>query len=173
MQNRNQRLRLFVLAAVFLALIFILTAIVQIPLPAGTGYIHLGDMMLYLAASMLPLPYAIAAASLGEALADVATGYAFFAPATLVIKAVMVLCLTSKRSTLLCGRNVVAVFGSGLFGVWAYYLYESIIYGSFVSPLAAIPMELLKVVINGVAYLVIAKALDSVRIKNHLPALPR
>ena len=173
MQKTNERVRLLVLAAVLLALIYVLTAFLQIPLPAGNGYVHLGDTVLLLAAAMLPTPYAIAAASIGEAMADITSGYAIFAPATLLIKAVMVLFITSKRDTLFNARNVVGAFAAGLVGVWLYFFYEAFLYHSFITPWLAIPMELVKCSVNAVAFIVLARAFDRIHIKNRLLAQRR
>ena len=58
-----------VIAAMFAAMTAVLTAFVQIKTPTG-GYVHLGDAMIYLTASFLPMPYAVLAAALGGGLAD-------------------------------------------------------------------------------------------------------
>lgn len=168
MQKNNEKVRLLVLTAVLLALIYVLTAFLQIPLPAGNGYIHLGDTVLCLAAAMLPTPYAIAAASIGEALADVTSGYAIFAPATLVIKAIMVLFITARRDRFFNAHNAVGAFAAGLVGVWLYFFYEAFLYHSFITPWLAIPMELVKCAVNAVAFLALARAFDRIHLKNRL-----
>ena len=72
------------------ALICVLTMFPHIPNPAGSGYIHLGDGMILLAA-MVVGPLAIPAAAIGSALADLFSGYALYAPATAVIKGLVAL----------------------------------------------------------------------------------
>ena len=72
------------------ALICVLTMFPHIPIPAGSGYIHLGDGMILLAA-MVVGPLAIPAAAIGSALADLFSGYALYAPATAVIKGLVAL----------------------------------------------------------------------------------
>ena len=55
----NQPLYRAVLAALFAAAIALATAyLLHIPLPTG-GYVHLGDTLIYLAACLLPTPYAV------------------------------------------------------------------------------------------------------------------
>ena len=76
-------------AAVAIAVIFIGTYIVQIPIPGGSGYVNLGDSFVFLFSCILPAPYAIAAAAVGPALADLAGGFVLYAPFTLVIKGLM------------------------------------------------------------------------------------
>jgi uracil permease len=64
---RRQKTLNIVLAAAFAAAITALT-MVHLPLPSEAGYVHVGDSMIYLAASFLPAPYAIIAAAIGAIL---------------------------------------------------------------------------------------------------------
>ncbi len=112
--NQQTHLRQLVLTALFASAITVMTAyILHIPIPTG-GYIHLGDALIYLAACLLPLPYAAAAAAVGAGLADLLTAPMWVLP-TLVIKAVLVLFFTSKSERVLCPRNCAAVVMAGLF----------------------------------------------------------
>lgn len=72
------------------ALICVLTMFPHIPIPAGSGYIHLGDGVILLAV-MLVGPLAIPAAAIGSMLADLFSGYALYAPATFIIKGLVAL----------------------------------------------------------------------------------
>lgn len=169
MNTALQKLRLYVVTALFLALTFLVTAyLLHIPVPATSGYIHLGDTLLYLAASLLPAPFAMAAGGLGEALSDALTGSLIYAPFTLVIKSLMVLCFTSKRTTILGKRNTIAVFAAGGICIAGYYLTEVILYRSFLSPLAEIPLNLVQAAASGAIFLVVGAAFDRAHIKNHL-----
>ena len=71
-KKANKQLIYVVMAALFAAIITVVTAYV-LRIPTGNGYIHLGDSFIFLAASLLPLPYAIAAAAVGAGLADALT----------------------------------------------------------------------------------------------------
>ena len=56
------------------ALITIMTAyICHIPVGTNGGYIHFGDALIYLSATLLPKPYAICAAAIGGGVADLLT----------------------------------------------------------------------------------------------------
>ena len=57
-----------VFTALFAALIL---AVTRLSVPIALGYIHLGDAMIYLAALILPAPYAAAAAAIGAGLAGI------------------------------------------------------------------------------------------------------
>ena len=55
---RNNNVKYLTLTAVYAAVIYIFTAYLHIP--HWTGYVHVGDGVLYLASSMLPPWYAAA-----------------------------------------------------------------------------------------------------------------
>lgn len=77
-------IKLIAFTAMFAALITVATAFIKIP--TALGYQHPGDSMVYLAASILPGPYGIIASGLGGALADILSGYAYWAIPTFIIK---------------------------------------------------------------------------------------
>lgn len=59
-------LRRITVTAVFAAMITLMTAyIFHIPTGMNEGYIHFGDALIYVAAAILPLPYACAAGAIG------------------------------------------------------------------------------------------------------------
>lgn len=121
----NKKIRYAVLAAMMAAFVFLFTAyVLHIPVGIGGGYIHLGDMAVYIAAALLPTPYAVLAAALGGGLADVLTGAAMWAVPTILIKSLMVLTFTAKQPRLLCRRNVLALFFAGVIGVVGYAFAE-------------------------------------------------
>lgn len=172
MKSGYPRTRLFAVTGLFLALIFLVTAyLLHIPVPATGGYIHLGDAILYLAASMLPMPFGIAAGGIGEALSDALTGSLIFALPTLIIKSCMVFCFTSKRATVLCKRNVVAVFLAGCICIGGYYLTEVVLFHNALAPLGEIPANVVQAAASGIIYVIIGAAFDRARMKNHLSAV--
>ena len=127
-------------AAMLAALTAVATLVIQIPIP-GTGYINLGDGLVLLSGFLLGPLYGGLAAGIGAGLADLISGYAIYAPATFVIKA---LCAASASYlfTLLdrknnktqapIGKYVVfnTVFSgiiSELIMVLGYFLYEGFV----------------------------------------------
>ena len=55
------------LSGIFAALITIFTAYIgHIPIGINGGYIHFGDGLIYLAATILPMPYAMLAGAIGD-----------------------------------------------------------------------------------------------------------
>ncbi|NLJ31105.1 MAG: TIGR04002 family protein [Clostridiales bacterium] len=170
--NRNGRTASGVLAAMFAALIFVVTAyVLHIPTPATGGYIHLGDSILYLAAAILPAPFAVAAGGIGEALSDAMTGSVAYALPTLVIKSAMVLCFSAAADKIITKRNIAAAFFAGIICVSGYYLTEAFFYHSFVSPLVEIPANLVQAGASAAIFLLLGGALDGIRLKNRFRPL--
>ena len=62
-KNSTKHIQLICVTGLFAAMIYVLTAWLHIP--TGAGYTHAGDGLIYLAASMLPTPYAMAAGAFG------------------------------------------------------------------------------------------------------------
>lgn len=162
--KRKQLFRLS-LTGLFAALIWITTAYLHIP--SHTGYTHIGDAFLYLAACLLPLPYAACAGVIGAVLADCLTGFAVWAPASAVIKAVTALFFTSRSKRILAVRNRWAVLPSAAVCTVGYYLYEALITGNFLAPLAGIPGYLTQAVLSSVLFIALGLALDNANFKTH------
>lgn len=68
------------------ALVTIATMLFQIPSPATKGYINLGDTFIFVGSILLGGKSGFLLGGIGSALADILSGYAHWAPFTLVIK---------------------------------------------------------------------------------------
>lgn len=139
------------------ALVLLFTAWLHIPV--GKGYVHIGDAFIYLAAVLLPTPYALLTAIGGAVLADCLSGYALWAPASLIIKGLTVLLFTSKKAKLLNLRNGLAPVGAGVLCAGGYYLYEALLYGDYATPLLSVPGNLLQSLCSAVVFYLMAIAL--------------
>ena len=126
-----------VITALFAALICVATMLIQIPIPATGGYANLGDGIILICAFLMSPAYAVTAAGLGSALADILVGYASYAPATLLIKAGVALiaaCIFRKLGKDKNARFTLAVMiAAGIlaetFMVLGYFFYEAVILG--------------------------------------------
>ena len=163
---KQTRLIRMCLAGVFTAAVFVFTAYLHIP--SHTGYTHVGDAFIYLAACLLPTPYAIFVGAGGAFLADCLTGYAVWAPASIIIKSASVLFFSCAKPTLLCKRNLLALIPAAALCMGGYYLYEVLITGSFLAPLAGIMGYITQVVLSTVLFVVLAVALDKLHVKRML-----
>ncbi|MDD2269042.1 MAG: TIGR04002 family protein [Eubacteriales bacterium] len=164
----QQKIKHLTLSALFAALIFIATAYLPRFSLGSSGYIHIGDAFIYIAASFLPLPYAIIAAAIGGSLADILTGYAIWAPFTFVIKALLVISFTNKKPTLLGKRNLIACIVALPITTFGYYFAQAAIEANFVTPLANLIPNLVQAVCSAVIYIAVALALDKAKIKERL-----
>lgn len=163
MRSQN-KLHLLTISAMFAGTITLTTAyLLHIPIPTG-GYIHLGDTLIYLAACLLPTPYAAAAAAVGAGLADLLTAPVWVMP-TLLIKALLVLPFTDKGKHLLCRRNVAAVIFAGVFSPAAYAVSGCAMTGSMDSFLPQFLGTLVQGIGSGALFLVIAPAMDKIKLK--------
>ncbi len=155
-------------AAMFSALTLVLTYF-HTPMPnANGGYIHLGDAIIFLAASMMPLPYACAAAAIGGGLADVFSGFAVWAPATIIIKILIALMFTSKNDKIICKRNIISILPTIIITVGGYYVAEALIYGSWVAPAASVPGNVTQWLGSWAVYILVALSLDKANVKKNL-----
>ena len=96
---QTEKIKKMVLTSLFSALIFVFTAYIHVP--TGAGYTHAGDGLIYLAACILPTPYAVAAGVIGGGLADGLSGFPIWIPATIVIKAITALFFTNKSDKII------------------------------------------------------------------------
>lgn len=168
MQNRSAKLKLLTMTALFAALIYIITAYLHIP--SHTGYTHVGDAFIYLAASLLPPPYAVAAGALGAALADGLTGYAIWILPSVLIKSLTALCFTAKATTILCKRNLLAILPAFLLCFGGYYLAEALMTGNWAAPLGGLPGYFIQVSFSAVLYVLLGLALDRMGFKKRIAA---
>lgn len=78
-----------VLTGLMTALVTIATMFLMVPVPFTSGYIHLGDSMIFISVLLLGWRKGGFAAGVGSMMADLFVGYANWAPWTLVIKLLM------------------------------------------------------------------------------------
>lgn len=130
--KKSKDTKFIVAAAMLAALTCIATMIIKIPTPTF-GYIHLGDGFVLLCGILLGPLYGALSAGIGSMFADLFSGYAAFAPATFVIKAVTALIasvlfrllkkLFTSASGEYAGVLIAGVTGEA-FMVIGYFVYE-------------------------------------------------
>jgi len=160
-----------VLTGLFAAMITLMTAFIgHIPYGVHGGYIHFGDTLIYLAACLLPTPYALAAAAIGGGMADFLTA-PMWAPATIIIKMLLVIPFTDKSGRLLCLRNVAASFAAAPVSIIGYYLAEGLLFGSFVAPAASVFGNIVQSAGSAILFFILAVALEKAQIKQRMGRL--
>lgn len=161
---KNDKIKLMCIAGIFTAIVYVFTAYLHIP--SHTGYTHVGDGFIYLAACLLPMPYAIFVGAGGALLADCLTGYAMWAPGSVIIKTVAVLCFSGHTKKIISGRNILALVPAALICVGGYYFYEALITGNFVAPLSGIPGYITQSVFSSIVFVLLGFAFDKLKVKS-------
>lgn len=161
----STKLKTLVFSAIYTALIFIFTFFFHITFPLVGGYIHLGDSMIFLAASSLSSPLAMAAAAIGAGLSDLSLGFVVYIIPTVIVKSLCAFCFTNKNDKFLCKRNIIAAFICIVITLLGYGVAEWIITGVFTAAIATFAGNAVQAISNAVFYIVIAYMLDAANFK--------
>lgn len=157
--------RKMVIGALMAALCFVCTSFLLIyRLPSG-GYVHLGDMMVFLCGFLPGGWIGAAAAGIGSALADLYVGAPMYAPATFVIKAAMALIVwaaTRKRNPLGPMTVLSTIIGAAVM-IGGYFVFEWALYrvaesGILDMLLGSVPQAVFGVVASYVVLIPLAKS---------------
>lgn len=152
------------LTALFAALVFVATMVFQLPLRPGGGYVHIGDAFIYLAACLLPTPYAMAASAIGAAMADTAVSAYIYILPTLLIKPLLVLPFTAKQEHMITTRNILAVVAASFIGLAGYFVADTIFFGVKTAAFDAL-FGATQPLASAVVFVVFGYALDKVGLK--------
>ena len=167
-ENVSHKTRLMASTGVLTALTIIFTAyIFHIPVGTNGGYVHFGDSIIYLAAALLPTPYALAVGALGGGIADLLTAPMWTIP-TIIIKMLIVLPFSSEGKTLLTKRNAAAPILSFLISATGYYVAELILFGSKTAFFAALSGSVVQSAGSAVFFYLAAAAIDNRGIKRKM-----
>lgn len=164
MKSENtKKTRQVVYGAVFIALVYVCTAFVNIRLPiiANGGLIHLGNVPLFIIAIVFGKKYGALAGGVGMALFDVLSAWTIWAPFTLVVVGLMgyaVGAITQKKNSFVL--NLLAIVVACVIKVVGYYLAEGLIYGNWIAPMASIPGNIVQI---GVAAIIVLPFVGRIR----------
>lgn len=150
--------------ALFAAIIFVFTAYLHVP--SHTGYTHVGDAFVYLAACLLPGSYGAAAGAIGAGLADLLSGYAIWAPGTVIIKAVTALLFSREEPKIITPRNLLALPGAWLVCILGYWSYDALLTGSWAAAAAGIPGYVTQAALSSAVYISLGLALDRAKVSS-------
>ena len=158
----GRTVRMIALVVVMAAAACALTLVVQFPVPATGGYIHLGDVAANFAALAFGPWLGFLIAGGGMAIADLIAGYAIYAPATLVIhglQAIVVALIGRQRKIWLM---FVGSLAGGAVVIAGYFLYQALILGmGAVAAAKEVPFNVIQALTGLVGvpvYLLVAKA---------------
>ena len=174
---KNEKIQKLVLSALFAALAAVMTMVIQIPSPMQ-GYVNLGDCAVLLAAWILGPAYGAAAAGIGSMMADLLSGYAHYAPGTLIIKYAMALAAAMILRKAAEGSDYKHILSRQILGgilaeavmVLGYFFYCSLFLGKGLAAASSIPGN----IVQGVIGLITAVIVYGILYKSHaLKKLPR
>lgn len=140
-----------ILSAMGIALVFVATLLLNIKLPitANGGLVHLGTGMLFTFAILFGPKKGAIAGALGMGLFDLVSGWTLWAPISLVARGLQgyivgKIAWSSGRKGSSTTANVIAMVASIPVMLSIYYLGESILFKSWIVPLASIPGNLVQ-----------------------------
>ena len=123
-----------VFTALCIAIVTVCTMVVKVPIPSTGGYVNFGDIMIFSVAIALGKKKGVIAGGIGSCIADLLLGYVAFAPGTLIIKGIEGFLCGLIYEVLKDGINKVTSIClaggiAGLFMIFGYFTYESLIFG--------------------------------------------
>jgi uncharacterized membrane protein len=149
--------------AIFIALIYVFTAFtsVRIPLAGNGGMIHLGNIPLLICAIIFGKKMGAIAGAVGMGLFDILSGWLIWAPFTVIIVGLLgfsVGAITEKHHGVV-GRIAFVIVACAI-EISGYYIAEGILYGNWIAPVTAVPVNLVQVLIPAIMVLFVVKHLD-------------
>lgn len=161
----SQQIRHLTSTAIFAAMITLMTAyICHVPVGTNGGYIHFGDGLIYIAATLLPTPYALAAAAIGGGLADLLTA-PMWAPATIIIKMMITIPFSNKNKRIVTLRNIIATVIAFLISGTGYFIAEAILFGTETAFLMSLSGSLVQSTGSAIVFVIFGLFLDKINFK--------
>jgi uncharacterized repeat protein (TIGR04002 family) len=167
---KKNKIYTLTLSGVFAALITIFTAYIgHIPVGVNGGYIHFGDGLIYLAATILPLPYAMLAGAIGGGLADLLTAPAWTL-ATVIIKALIVIPFSNKTLRIVSKRNIAAPIIAYFISATGYYIAEALLFGAKAAIFTSFTGSFVQSLGSMIFFLMLGTTLDKLGFKARMEA---
>lgn len=150
------------LTGMFIALTLVFTAFVNITLPFGYGgLIHLGNIPLLLAAMLYGKRTGAITGAVGMALFDILSSWISWAPCTFItcgLIGLVVGWITERHTEY--RYKVLAVAFALVIKLTGYYVFEAVVYHSFITPLASFLGNTLQILIAAVPVLILITPLE-------------
>ena len=149
--------------AMLTAMVCVATMLIRIP--TMVGYTNLGDGFILLSAFLFGPFYGAVAGGIGSMLADIISGYAFYAPATLVIKGLIAVIAAllwkamSKRGGDKVWKKILASLVAEIWMAAGYWTFETLL-GEAKAALASVPNNIAQGLVGVVLGMVLYYALS-------------
>lgn len=150
--------------AMLTAMVCVATMLIRIP--TMVGYTNLGDGFILLSAFLFGPFYGAVAGGIGSMLADIISGYAFYAPATLVIKGLIAVIAAllwkamRKRGGDKVWKKILASLVAEIWMAAGYWTFETLFLGEAKAALASVPNNIAQGLVGVVLGMVLYYALS-------------
>lgn len=164
------------------SLVMVATMVIRIHVPFTQGYVHLGDAVIFIAVLVLGKKFGTFAGGVGSALADFFSGYAYYAPWTFVVKALMAFVVGAAMEHLEkknheAAKNeeehkpwlnaqkkiplieLIAMAFGGIEMTVGYYIAASLMQGNWYTPLFSVPGNIAQFIVGMILATALAAAL--------------
>ena len=178
----DNRINKIILTGIMTSLIMVATMVIRIHVPFTQGYVHLGDAVIFIAVLVLGKKYGTFAGGAGSALADFFSGYAYYAPWTFVVKALMAFVVGAAMEHLEkknheAAKNgeeskpwlnaqkkiplieLIAMAFGGIEMTVGYYIAASLMQGNWYTPLFSVPGNIAQFIVGMILATALAAAL--------------
>ena len=143
------------------------TMLVQIPIPPTRGYLNFGDIMVFTSALLFGRFVGGLAGGIGSAMADIITGYGYFAPYTLIIKGLEGFLAGAIRDGKSTRRDILGWFVGAVAMVTGYFLVEAYVLGfGLPAALVEVPSNAIQVLSGAIIAIPLARGL-----RNRIPKI--
>lgn len=167
--NNTIKIKILILTGLFASIICLTTAyILHIPIGANGGYVHIGDALIYIAATLLPRPYAMISAVIGAGMADLITGSVIWVIPTMIIKPLLVLFISSNSDKIINKKNIIGTLISGIIGMILYMVAEGIIFGNFLAAFIFTSIGLIQPIGSFIVFILLGISFDKLELKKKI-----
>ena len=178
----DNRINKIILTGIMTSLVMVATMVIRIHVPFTQGYVHLGDAVIFIAVLVLGKKFGTFAGGVGSALADFFSGYAYYAPWTFVVKALMAFVVGAAMEHLEkknheAAKNgeehkpwlnaqkkiplieLIAMAFGGIEMTVGYYIAASLMQGNWYTPLFSVPGNIAQFIVGMILATALAAAL--------------
>ena len=166
--TRQNKTMALVVDAMFIALVFTATWLINIRLPlvGSGGLIHLGNVPLFIGGMLFGRRTGAIAGAFGMAIFDLMSGWTAWAPFTFVIVGAMGYVIgwiaEKKPFKIAMVNHVLSVILAIIIKVAGYYFAEVILYGNWIAPIGSIPGNIIQVGVAGIVVLLCIEPLKKI-----------
>jgi uncharacterized membrane protein len=141
--------------------------LLQIPIPPTRGYLNFGEILVFTSALLFGRFVGGVAGGIGSAVADVITGYSFFAPYTLIIKGLEGFLAGAIRDGKSIRRDILGWSAGAIAMVAGYFMVEAYLMGFGVpAAIVEIPSNTIQVLSGAIVAIPLARGL-----RNRIPKI--